>query len=1079
MAEAVAEVHPGSAQMPVVVPESLQEIRIATVLNGGVSLAVWMSGVTLELHHLALSAQQIDRWRPYQQVLDLLGATVRIDVIAGTSAGGINGAFLALAQAHRRDLTLLRDLWTNCGALEDLLRPATQKQPPSLLRGDEYFLPQVQAALAATVSDVGNPQLGTGELPHTPIELILTGTLWQGRESSFTDDMGVSIAERDYDALFRFSRGTDPDVAGDLTDVASVIPQLAHAARCTSSFPAAFEPHRVEMLPGRAGATSWASTAGQANFSTGQYVIDGGILLNKPIRPALDAIYQQTGHRQVRRVLTYVVPDPGEAPAAQPPTVPPPATPATEPVPVAGEVLLGVLTRLRSTDSVSRELSEIRERNASVRARRRSRSLLSRALFETAELSDALWEGYREERIRTAASTVAPLIAAGQPARSAAAPGAGAAGSAWSEQEIEAGLLRYARQQGGGFGFVPSGPLADAVTQREQDWHWGQTTVSRLADMTVDFLKRVVWSARFNTSDQSAIVKCRTEVADVIRTINADSQSLHRFWSTVAQGVPAQGAYQGIAPIVARAGKPNESASNLDALDQWLAAVVPAWEAVPPYGLDPASAGPADRGERRRTGMYRQAHRLASILEEYRADLQRVIDNPDPAMGVGTDDLKELADLHRWLFARERAEGVLEQMLRLDVVQFATSGAAPQAEQEVELVQVSGSDPSAITGMQLHHFGAFYRASWRVNDWIAGRLDGAKQIMRLLLSPERLRQRGLAADELLEHLRRIAVPDTSPFHDYLAANWAARQTTYREELTRVMSPGGGGAFDSIAEALALPLRLQTLVDDLPALAGAIRDEGTDAMPGSIAWLGRYDAMLAAAPAPRSAGSPCAGLSATDLWTLRTLMSEIGSQQITADIGSDTFARTAAHAAVITAGAVGSPPKIGKIKAVRFLFSSLRGYAALVWAMVSYLTRGSVVGTRMVELAVAVGGALLAVTLLVPGIPIGLTLAGVITLLAGFTATALRTKNGAWFGGRVAAAIVLLAAWLAYLIWRDVDVNGWNHSTTLSSLIKGGVGLVIVLLGSWIARTKATLREGLIIGGIIAAGVAALLVVLLV
>jgi hypothetical protein len=361
---------------------------------------------------------------------------------------------------------------------------------------------------------------------------------------------------------------------------------------------------------------------------------------------------------------------------------------------------------------------------------------------------------------------------------------------------------------------------------------------------------------------------------------------------------------------------------------------------------------------------------------------------------------------------------------------------------------VSGSDPAGITGMQLHHFGAFYRASWRVNDWIAGRLDGAKQIMRLLLSPERLRQRGLTTDDLLAHLRRIAVPDASPFRDYLDANWAAREAAYRDELTRVLSPDGGGAFDSIAEALALPIRLQVLVDDLPALAGAIRDEGSDAMPGSIDWLGRYDAALLSSPAPRASVSPCAGLAADDLWTLRTLLGGIGSQKITADVGSDTFARTAAHAAVITAGTVGSPPKIGKIKAVRFVLSSLRGYTALVWAMVSYLTRGSVIGTRAVELVVAVGGALLAVTLLVPGVPIGLTL-------------------------------VLLAAWLAYLIWRDVDVNGWNHSTTLSSLIKGGVGLVIVLLGSWIARTRATVKEGLIIGGVIAAGVAALLIVLLV
>ena len=53
-----------------------QEIRIAAVLNGGVSLAVWISGVVLELHHVALSSQGLGSWRPYRQVLDLLGPFV-------------------------------------------------------------------------------------------------------------------------------------------------------------------------------------------------------------------------------------------------------------------------------------------------------------------------------------------------------------------------------------------------------------------------------------------------------------------------------------------------------------------------------------------------------------------------------------------------------------------------------------------------------------------------------------------------------------------------------------------------------------------------------------------------------------------------------------------------------------------------------------------------------------------------------------------------------------------------------------------------------------------------------------------
>ena len=45
---------------------------------------------------------------------------------------------------------------------------------------------------------------------------------------------------------------------------------------------------------------------------------------------------------------------------------------------------------------------------------------------------------------------------------------------------------------------------------------------------------------------------------------------------------------------------------------------------------------------------------------------------------------------------------------------------------------------SRLAGSSYHHFGGFLRASWRVNDWMWGRLDGATQIIRLLLDQAQL-----------------------------------------------------------------------------------------------------------------------------------------------------------------------------------------------------------------------------------------------------------------------------------------------------------------------------------------------------
>src|SRR5262249_37697218 len=97
--------------------EDWQASRIALLRNGGVSLAIWISGVTLELERLiaasrlefaratasqpsgsrppsgpsaAGSAAQMPAGGTYGELLHLLQATARVDVIAGTSAGGIN-----------------------------------------------------------------------------------------------------------------------------------------------------------------------------------------------------------------------------------------------------------------------------------------------------------------------------------------------------------------------------------------------------------------------------------------------------------------------------------------------------------------------------------------------------------------------------------------------------------------------------------------------------------------------------------------------------------------------------------------------------------------------------------------------------------------------------------------------------------------------------------------------------------------------------------------------------------------------------------------------------------------------------
>src|SRR3954452_17906210 len=124
-----------------------QELRLAMVFNGGVSLAVWMGGVAKELDRFRTAFYRNDAVaQPYKELLDAVRTEVHTDVIAGTSAGGINGALLCYAVANGTTLENvgaqdgsypIRDLWQKLGAIEDLLK--SEGVPESALNHKALF----------------------------------------------------------------------------------------------------------------------------------------------------------------------------------------------------------------------------------------------------------------------------------------------------------------------------------------------------------------------------------------------------------------------------------------------------------------------------------------------------------------------------------------------------------------------------------------------------------------------------------------------------------------------------------------------------------------------------------------------------------------------------------------------------------------------------------------------------------------------------------------------------------------------------------------------------------------------------
>ena len=102
-----------------------KELRIALVCYGGVSLAVYMHGVTKEVWHLARASRAYHDGseKPggvagvYRELLEHIEAERQLrlrvlpDILTGASAGGINAVFLAQAVHSGYSLDPLTELW--------------------------------------------------------------------------------------------------------------------------------------------------------------------------------------------------------------------------------------------------------------------------------------------------------------------------------------------------------------------------------------------------------------------------------------------------------------------------------------------------------------------------------------------------------------------------------------------------------------------------------------------------------------------------------------------------------------------------------------------------------------------------------------------------------------------------------------------------------------------------------------------------------------------------------------------------------------------------------------------------------
>ncbi len=332
-----------------------REVRLGVVLYGGVSLAVYIGGVVRELFD-AVHGRGV-----YKLLRALIGSDLKVDIISGTSAGGINGVLLAFALANNLELDGLAQLWREQGDLEKLMRSIGEAKPPSLLDGEGYFQKRLEEALKAMLEKPNRESKGD---PVDAIDLFVTATDFHGQLGFVLDDLADVIEVKDHRRVFQLKFRSGRDIS-DLRPPAGKPDDpewrkaLATVCRATATFPGAFEPVLVPADERAASSTrtawhhylhDWSASKSPHDF----VLVDGGVIDNKPFTHTLNAIYARTTEREVDRKLVFCEPDPENF------------EPVVNKVPDFGEVVVAALSTLPGYETIADDLQNLADHNARV-----------------------------------------------------------------------------------------------------------------------------------------------------------------------------------------------------------------------------------------------------------------------------------------------------------------------------------------------------------------------------------------------------------------------------------------------------------------------------------------------------------------------------------------------------------------------------------------------------------------------------------------------------------------------------------------------------------------------------------------
>ncbi len=420
-----------------------QEVRFAVVMYGGASLAIYINGVAQELLRLVrATAPEFgetpngrqahladEELRGSERVYRRLGRLLSrqgiqrdendsnadshpirtrfvVDILTGTSAGGINAVYLAKALANDQDMDELHNLWLTEGDIAVLLNDKIsytddlgftiddenyKGEPWSLLNSRRIHLRLLKALRGMETTrkqKQGEPTCLKGESPLVDeLDLFVTATDMQGLVVNLrlADKLASEYRHRN---VFRFryrgKRATDTDNDNELNELDPKNNAfLAFAARATSAHQAAFSPVKFDdsthviakhALAGEHPANArelrafyqdyLLQRAGEGNGAPADpdqlaadfrsvWFVDGGTLDNKPFSFVVQQLPQRHAETFVDRKLLYVEPSPEHLKRVE----------ALKERPRIKENALAALSSLPRYETIIEDLTRLLERN--------------------------------------------------------------------------------------------------------------------------------------------------------------------------------------------------------------------------------------------------------------------------------------------------------------------------------------------------------------------------------------------------------------------------------------------------------------------------------------------------------------------------------------------------------------------------------------------------------------------------------------------------------------------------------------------------------------------------------------------